>query len=102
MHPVFISSGLRNVELNRIVGGTAMSQHLKGEAADIGFKGQDTAHSYFRFIRDHCNYDQLLLEWKGGAIVCLHVSCKADIRYNRHEAREFYQCTMHCALNKAL
>jgi hypothetical protein len=33
--PIDISSGYRCPELNRIVGGVATSQHVKGEAADI-------------------------------------------------------------------
>ena len=33
--PLHISSGYRNKELNRIVGGVWNSQHLTGEAADI-------------------------------------------------------------------
>jgi zinc D-Ala-D-Ala carboxypeptidase len=90
MHPVTIASGLRNVELNRLIGGAQLSQHLKGEAADIAFREQETAHRYFRFIRDHCDFDQLLLEWKQGSIICLHVSCKLNTKFNRHQAREYY------------
>lgn len=33
--PIRISSGYRNPEVNKAVGGVANSQHLKGEAADI-------------------------------------------------------------------
>ena len=33
--PLHINSGYRCPELNKIVGGTSTSQHLKGEAADI-------------------------------------------------------------------
>lgn len=33
--PLHINSGYRCPELNKIVGGTATSQHLKGEAADV-------------------------------------------------------------------
>ena len=32
---IYISSGFRNSELNRLVGGSKTSQHLRGEAADI-------------------------------------------------------------------
>lgn len=34
-HPMQISSGYRNEELNRLVGGVPDSQHVKGEAVDI-------------------------------------------------------------------
>lgn len=33
--PMEVNSGYRCTELNRLVGGTSTSQHLKGEAADI-------------------------------------------------------------------
>lgn len=33
--PIHISSGFRNKETNRAVGGVSNSQHLRGEAADI-------------------------------------------------------------------
>lgn len=36
--PMNVNSGYRCPELNRMVGGTPSSQHLKGEAADIGCK----------------------------------------------------------------
>lgn len=34
--PLFINSGFRCKELNELVGGVETSQHLKGEASDIG------------------------------------------------------------------
>lgn len=33
--PIYVNSGYRNPELNKIVGGVASSHHLKGMAADI-------------------------------------------------------------------
>lgn len=33
--PIIVNSGFRCPELNRAVGGSATSQHMKGEAADI-------------------------------------------------------------------
>lgn len=33
--PVTVTSGYRNPSINRLVGGSANSQHCKGEAADI-------------------------------------------------------------------
>lgn len=33
--PIIVTSGFRCKELNKIVGGSSTSQHLKGEAADI-------------------------------------------------------------------
>lgn len=33
--PIYINSGYRNPQLNRVVGGSQSSQHCRGEAADI-------------------------------------------------------------------
>lgn len=33
--PIYVSSGYRSVELNKLVGGVRNSQHMKGEAADL-------------------------------------------------------------------
>ena len=59
--PVVVNSGYRSVELNRAVGGSATSQHCKGEAADIeviGVRNGDVAI----WIRDNLKFDQLILE----------------------------------------
>jgi len=37
--PVYILSGFRSPEVNKLVGGAPTSQHVKGEAADITIKG---------------------------------------------------------------
>lgn len=34
--PLVINSGYRSPKLNRLVGGASTSQHVKGEAADVG------------------------------------------------------------------
>lgn len=36
--PIIVSSGFRNKQVNKLVGGAANSQHMKGEAADIHSK----------------------------------------------------------------
>ena len=33
--PLFVSSGFRSKELNRVIGGSKYSQHMTGEALDI-------------------------------------------------------------------
>lgn len=80
---IHISSGYRCKELNRRVGGVANSQHLKGEAADILLPSVALGREWFRWIRDHCNYDQLLLERNTAGQYWIHVSCKRDLSQNR-------------------
>ena len=62
-HRILVSSGFRCHELNRLVGGTPHSQHLKGEAADIYTDaGRDGNLELGRIIVSLGHYDQLILE----------------------------------------
>ena len=82
-----ISSGYRSEALNKAVGGVSNSQHLLGEAADIHCSSVEEARRRFGFIRDNCDFDQLLLERKLNIGTCwLHVSYTCR-RANRHDAR---------------
>ena len=87
---VRVTSGYRSEALNRAVGGVANSQHRRGEAADLHCSSLDEARRWFLFIRDHLDFDQLLLERKMGNGCCwLHVSYvrQPGRRKNRQMAR---------------
>jgi zinc D-Ala-D-Ala carboxypeptidase len=56
--PVNVNSGYRSKKVNKAVGGSAKSQHLKGQAADITSK--DNAR-LFAIIRE-MDFDQLIWE----------------------------------------
>lgn len=60
---VKIGSGYRSVTVNRLVGGVANSQHVKGQAADLCIDG-DLAKGrlWFNHIRDYLEFDQLIWE----------------------------------------
>lgn len=60
---VKIGSGYRSVTVNRLVGGVANSQHVKGQAADLCIDG-DLAKGrlWFNHIRDYFEFDQLIWE----------------------------------------
>ncbi len=61
--PVYISSGFRNPTVNSLIGGSATSQHMRGEAADITVEGM-TPQELFEFIRaTDLPYDQLIQEF---------------------------------------
>ena len=47
---IFINSGYRNPKLNRLVGGSSSSQHIKGEAADITVGSKEGNHKLFDMI----------------------------------------------------
>lgn len=74
--PVTVTSGYRCGELNRAVGGSPTSQHMKGEAADLVCKDNKRL---FDLIRDRLEFDQLIWE-NGGQWV--HVS------YSREKNRK--------------
>lgn len=61
--PLSITSGFRSAPLNRSVGGTLNSQHMRGEAADIRIHGigNDIVWEYIRTFMPN-GYDQLILE----------------------------------------
>ena len=60
--PVVVNSAYRCLELNRAIGSSDNSQHIKGEAIDgeaIGHSNYDVAV----WIRDNLDFDQLILEF---------------------------------------
>ena len=78
--PTVLNSGYRSPELNAAVGGSATSQHCKGEAADIEVPGVPNA-DLAEWIRDNLDFDQLILEFYTPGIPdsgWVHVSYKAD------------------------
>lgn len=60
--PIVVSSGYRSVNLNRRIGGSATSQHCKGEAADIMVPGMDTADVVDLIRALHLPFDQVIDE----------------------------------------
>ena len=78
--PVLISSAYRSPRLNTAIGGSASSQHCKGEAADFtvyGVADVDVAQWIWRKL----NYDQLILEFPPEGWV--HVSYSAHRMRNQ-------------------
>ena len=64
--PIFISSGYRSKALNDFIGGSASSQHCKGQAIDIdmdGSKGGVTNKMVFDFIVSRLEFDQCIHEF---------------------------------------
>ena len=60
--PMTVSSGYRNKEVNKLVGGKSNSQHLTGCACDFTVKGM-TVDQVYEFIKNGgFSYDQLIHE----------------------------------------
>ena len=60
--PTTINSGYRGEALNKAVGGSAKSQHCKGQAADIEVPGVST-FEVAKWIERHTDFDQVILEF---------------------------------------
>lgn len=59
--PITVSSGYRSPELNKAIGGSATSQHSKGEALDLDTVSDNA--KLFRYIKDNLPFDQLIWEF---------------------------------------
>lgn len=61
--PIFVNSGYRCSELNKLVRGSATSQHLKGQAADITTGSRNENLKLFKLARElRLPFDQLINE----------------------------------------
>ena len=59
---ITVNSGYRSPIINKVVGGAATSQHVKGEAADITGGSKQENKILFELIRDNLTFDQLINE----------------------------------------
>lgn len=61
-----VNSVFRSPKLNKAVGGSTSSQHMKGQAIDIDCDGlgpdQPTNKSLFAYIRERIDFDQMIYE----------------------------------------
>lgn len=77
--PIKIGSGYRSLALNNAVGGVRNSQHMKGEAADLCIEGDtNQGQQWFNWIKNHCEFDQLIWEHNAKGSYWVHVSYRAD------------------------
>ena len=61
--PVVVSSGYRSPRVNRAVGGSASSQHVLGQAADITVPGMSVADVVAKIRALRLPFDQLIDEF---------------------------------------
>ena len=73
--PVKIGSGYRSKAVNAAVGGVSNSQHMTGQAVDLCIDGDMAkGRKWFEWIRDHCDFDQLIWEHNAKGSYWVHVS----------------------------
>jgi len=75
--PVTITSGYRSPQLSEAIGSKSTSQHCTGNAVDMEVIGESNLKVAL-WIQNHCDFDQLILEyWTGEANSgWIHVSYK--------------------------
>ena len=76
---VKIGSGYRSAKLNAAVGGVANSQHMNGQAADLCIDGDiQKGKNWFEWIRNRCEFDQLIWEHNAKGSYWVHVSFRNE------------------------
>jgi hypothetical protein len=87
--PIRISSGYRNPQLNRAIGGSTKSQHCKGEALDLQFWKDGkmcNKEIYDWVIESNIEFDQMINEFD---FAWIHISYNED--NNRKQILEAYK-----------
>jgi len=91
-HPIAITSFFRSPKLNQAIGGSATSQHAKGEAGDMDgdVYGFPSNKNIFEYVKDNLLFDQLICEGIiDGQISWVHASIKRT-GVNRKEVLFMY------------
>ena len=87
--PIRISSGYRNPNVNRAIGGSTKSQHCKGEALDLQFWDDGKISNkklYDWVLSSNVEFDQMINEFD---FAWIHISLKAED--NRKQVLEAYK-----------
>lgn len=78
---IYVTSGYRTRELNRIVGGVKNSKHIMGLAADLHIKNEEYGRRLFGILKENVHVDQLLFEHGLHGGVWIHVSYSPKPRH---------------------
>lgn len=87
--PIRVSSGYRNPELNRAIGGSRSSQHCKGEALDLQFWQMGEMNNkviYDWILQSGLEFDQMINEFD---FAWVHISLKK--KSNRKQILEAFK-----------
>ena len=72
--PLRVSSFYRSSILNKAVGGSSTSQHVKGQAIDIQGTGKVTNKMIFDYIKENLDFDQVINEYNYSWVHVSYVS----------------------------
>ena len=85
--PIIVSSGYRSLSLNRILGGSKTSQHVKGQAADISCTNtslEGNKEIFDLILSMNLPFDQLIYEF-GNDVGPAWVHISFSKNANRHQ-----------------
>ena len=81
--PLTVTSGFRCEKLNKRIGGSAMSQHLFGEAIDIIPMKMSAFEAFTKIIISGISYGQIILEKRGyGHLIHISMGFKRQKMYS--------------------
>lgn len=78
--PLKVNSFYRCYELNKAVGGSATSQHVKGQAIDISAGSKEENKKLFEWCKANLTYDQLINEYNFSWV---HISFALNMNRNQ-------------------
>ena len=87
--PIRVTSGYRSPQLNRAIGGSAKSQHCKGQALDLQFwkNGEMCNQEIYKWVlKSGLQFDQMINEFD---FAWIHISLKKE--KNRKQVLEAYK-----------
>tara|TARA_R110000744_G_C19088609_1_gene532128 strand:+ start:43 stop:495 length:453 start_codon:yes stop_codon:yes gene_type:complete len=97
--PFTPNSGFRCLNLNREIGSSDGSQHVKGEAVDFEVPGIPNKEVAL-WVKDNCEFDQLILEfYKEGIPDSGWVHCSYTIKKNNRKSARVFDGRTWSALN---
>jgi len=97
--PFTPNSGFRCLNLNREIGSSDGSQHVKGEAVDFEVPGIPNKEVAL-WVKDNCEFDQLILEfYKEGIPDSGWVHCSYTIEKNNRKSARVFDGRTWSALN---
>lgn len=86
--PMQITSGFRNQQLNKAVGGVANSYHLQGKAADIKINGAEQGNQLAKILLKRDKTDTVIIEHTKQGGWWLHVQWSEK---PRHKLMQIYK-----------
>ena len=78
--PIYINSGYRCEELNKLVGGVNNSKHQEGLAVDLRWNKE-----LVDYLIENCKFDKLIREGNKRSGMWIHLGFKRDISKERNQ-----------------